>query len=110
MDPTEDLLFDQAELFTRGELPLAGEAGEACQVVRVAPCPAHPVTGVNLSPTAGTLCTKPTIKKKETEELEYQLSAAKRYCSFKRFDRKGKNKQHSSDYFEKLAKLGSNNK
>lgn len=59
VDPAQHLLLHQAELLARGELPLAGEAGEAGQVVGIAPRPPHPVAGVDLPATAGTLGTEP---------------------------------------------------
>lgn len=54
----------QAELFPSGQLPLTGETGETGQVVHAAPSSSHPVTGVHLPATLGTLCAKPTVRKK----------------------------------------------
>lgn len=48
MDPAEHLLLYQSELLPGGQLPLAGEAGEAGQVVHVAFRPADPVCGVDV--------------------------------------------------------------
>lgn len=50
VDAAQHLLLHQAELLARGKLPLAGEAGEAGQVVGVAARPPHPVAGVDLPP------------------------------------------------------------
>lgn len=64
VDPAQHLLLHQAELLAGGELPLAGEAGEAGQVVGIAPRPPHPVAGVDLPATAGTLGTEPAAEEK----------------------------------------------
>lgn len=64
VDPAQDLLLHQAELLSRGQLPLTGEAGEARQVVSVAPGAPHPVAGVYLPPAAGALSTKPTARER----------------------------------------------
>lgn len=53
----------QAELLSRGKLPLAGETGETGQMVHAAPSPAHPVAGIHLPATLGTLGAKPTVSK-----------------------------------------------
>lgn len=66
VDPAQDLLLHQAELLPRGQLPLAGVAGKAGQMVGIAPGAPHPVAGVDLPPAAGALRTEPTVK--ETEE------------------------------------------
>lgn len=58
----------QAELLSSGQLPLAGETGETGQVVDAAPRPAHPVTGIHLPATLGTLSAKPTVRKKNEGE------------------------------------------
>lgn len=58
VDPAQHLLLHQAELLARGELPLAGEAGEAGQVVGIAARSPHPITGVDLPAAAGALGTK----------------------------------------------------
>lgn len=50
--PTQDLILDQGKLLSRGQLPLAGEAGEAGQVVDVALGSPHPVCGVDAAATA----------------------------------------------------------
>lgn len=52
----------QAELLPRGQLPLAGETGEAGQVVHAAPRPPHPVTGVHLPAALGALGAEPTVR------------------------------------------------
>lgn len=52
MHPAEHLLLHQRELLPGGQLPLAGEAGEARQVVHVALGPAHPVGGVDVAAAA----------------------------------------------------------
>lgn len=62
MDPAEHLLFHQAKLLARGELPLAGVAGEAGQVVGIALGASHPVAGVDLPSAAGTLGAEPTVR------------------------------------------------
>lgn len=59
VNPAQHLLLHQTELLAGGELPLAGEAGEAGEVVGVAPRSPHPVAGVDLPAAAGALCTKP---------------------------------------------------
>ena len=51
----------QAELLPGGQLPLAGETGEAGQVVHAAPGPPHPVAGVHLPAALGALGAKPTV-------------------------------------------------
>ena len=48
VDLAEHLLLHQSELLPGGQLPLAGEAGEAGQVVHVALRPADPVCGVDV--------------------------------------------------------------
>lgn len=48
MDLAEHLLLHQSELLPGGQLPFAGEAGEAGQVVHVALRPADPVCGVDV--------------------------------------------------------------
>ena len=58
MDAAKHLLLNQAEFFPGGQLTLAGEAGEAGQVVGVAARPPHPVTGIDLSATSGALGSK----------------------------------------------------
>lgn len=50
--PAEHLLLHQGELLPGGQLPLAGEAGEAGQVVHVALGPADPVRGVDVAAAA----------------------------------------------------------
>lgn len=65
MDPTQDLLLHQAKLLSRGQLPLTRVARKTCQVVCVSPRAAHPVAGVYLPPTAGTLSTKPTVRERK---------------------------------------------
>lgn len=52
MYSAKDFLLDQGELLSRGELSLAGEAGEARQVIDIALGPAHPVRGVDVPPAA----------------------------------------------------------
>lgn len=54
MNPAEHLLLHQSELLPGGQLPLAGEAGEAGQVVNVALRPADPVCGVDVPAAART--------------------------------------------------------
>lgn len=49
VDPAEHLPLHQSELLPGGELPLAGEAGEAGQVIDAALGPADPVRGVDVS-------------------------------------------------------------
>lgn len=68
MNPAQHLLLHQAELLAGGELPLAGEAGEAGKVVGIAPCSAHPVAGVDLPAAAGTLGTEPAVGEKRRGE------------------------------------------
>ena len=51
--PAQHLLLHQGEFLPGGQLPLAGEAGEAGQVVHVALRPAHPVGGVDVAAAAG---------------------------------------------------------
>lgn len=68
VDPAQDLLLHQAKLLSRGQLPLTRVARKACQVVCVSPRTAHPVAGVYLPPTAGTLSTKPTVRERKREE------------------------------------------
>lgn len=48
VDPAEHLLLHQSELLPGGQLSLAGEAGEAGQVIDVALGPADPVCGVDV--------------------------------------------------------------
>lgn len=55
----------QAELFPSGQLPLTGETGETGQVVHTTPSPPHPVTGINLPATLGTLGAEPAVRKKK---------------------------------------------
>lgn len=62
VDPTQNLLLHQAELLARRQLPLARVAGEAGQVVGVAPGAPDPVAGVDLPPAAGALSTEPTVE------------------------------------------------
>lgn len=52
----------QAELLPGRQLPFTGETGETGQVVHAAPGPPHPVTGVHLPATLGTLCAEPTVR------------------------------------------------
>lgn len=52
VDSAEHLLLHQGELLPGRQLPLAGEAGEAGQVIDVALGPAHPVCGVDVSAAA----------------------------------------------------------
>lgn len=54
VDLAEDLLLHQRKLFPGGQLPLAGEAGEAGQVIHVALRPADPVCGVDVPSAART--------------------------------------------------------
>lgn len=54
MNPAEHLLLHQSELLPGGQLPLAGEAGEAGQVIDVPLGPADPVRGVDVPATART--------------------------------------------------------
>lgn len=54
MNPAEHLLLHQSELLAGGQLPLAGEAGEAGQVIDVALGPADPVRGVDVPAAART--------------------------------------------------------
>lgn len=61
VDPAQNLLLHQAKLLARRQLPLARVAGEAGQVVGVAPGAADPVAGVDLAPAAGALSTEPTV-------------------------------------------------
>lgn len=58
VDPAQHLFLHQAELLARGELPLAGEAGKAGQVVGIAARSPHPITGVDLPAAAGTFGTE----------------------------------------------------
>lgn len=67
VDPTQDLLLHQAKLLSCGQLPLTRVARKTRQVVCVSPCPPHPVAGVYLPTTAGTLSTKPTVRERERE-------------------------------------------
>lgn len=64
MDPTKYFLLHQPELLACGQLPFAGEAGEAGQMVGIASGSPYPVAGVDLPATAGTLCTKPTVRQR----------------------------------------------
>lgn len=59
---TEHSALHQAELLSGRQLPLAGETGEAGQVVHTAPGPSHPVAGVHLSATLGALSAEPTVR------------------------------------------------
>lgn len=52
--PTQHLLFHQGKLLSRRQLPLAGEASEAGEVVHIALGSPYPVSGVDASPTART--------------------------------------------------------
>ncbi len=56
----------QAKLLPGRQLPLTGETGKTGQVVHAAPSPPHPVTGVHLPATLGTLSAEPTVRKKTT--------------------------------------------
>lgn len=68
MAAAEHPALHQAELLSSGQLPLAGETGKTGQVVDAAPSPAHPVAGVHLPATLGTLSAKPTVRKKNKGE------------------------------------------
>lgn len=54
VDSTQHPFLNQGKFLPRGELALAGEAGEAGQVVGVALCSPHPVFGVHVPATVGT--------------------------------------------------------
>lgn len=56
----ENPALHQAELLPRRQLPLAGEAGKAGQVVDAAPRPPHPVAGEHLPAALGALGAEPT--------------------------------------------------
>lgn len=62
MDSTQQFLPNQSKLLTRGQLPLTGEAQEACQVVNISLSPANPICGVNRFPTARAPCPIPPAK------------------------------------------------
>jgi len=62
-----------AELLPGGQLPLAGEAGEAGQVVHAAPGPPHPVAGVHLPATLGALSAEPTVRRTRKRAGEGRL-------------------------------------
>ncbi len=51
VNPAEHLLLHQSELLAGRQLPLAGEAGKAGQVIHVSLCPADPVSGVDVPAT-----------------------------------------------------------
>lgn len=65
VNPAQDLLLHQAKLLSRGQLPLTRVTRKTCQVVCVSPRTPHPVAGVYLPPTAGTLSTKPTVRERK---------------------------------------------
>lgn len=48
MNPAKHFSLHQGELLPGGQLPLAGEAGEAGQMIDVALRPADPVCGVDV--------------------------------------------------------------
>lgn len=78
VDPAQHLFLHQAKLLPRGQLPLARVAREARQVVRVAPGAPHPVAGVDLTPAAGTLSTKPTVRDRRREAAEARETRRRR--------------------------------
>lgn len=61
VDSAQHLLLNQAKFLARGQLALAGEAGEAGQMVGVAAGPPHPVAGVDLSATPCALGPKSAV-------------------------------------------------
>lgn len=67
MDAAKHLLLNQAEFLSGGQLALAGEAGEAGQVVGVAASPPHPVTGIDLSAATGALGSKSATGQRGTK-------------------------------------------
>lgn len=67
MDAAKHLLLNQAEFLSGGQLALAGEAGEAGQVVGVAASPPHPVTGIDLSAASGALSSKSATGQRGTK-------------------------------------------
>lgn len=64
--PAQHPALHQAELLPGRQLPLAGVAGEAGQVVDAAPRPPHPVAGVHLPATLGTFSPKPTVRDEDS--------------------------------------------
>lgn len=62
MDSTQQFLPNQSKLLACGQLPLTGEAREACQVVNVSLRPVYPVRGLNRFPTARAPCPIPSVK------------------------------------------------
>lgn len=66
MDAAKHLLLNQAEFLPGGQLALAGEAGEAGQVVGVTARPPHPVAGIDLSAAPGALGSKSAAGQKGT--------------------------------------------
>lgn len=62
MDSTQQFLPNQSKLLACGQLPLTGEAQEACQVVNISLRPAYPICGLNRFPTARAPCPIPPVK------------------------------------------------
>lgn len=81
VNSAQDLLLHQAKLLSRGELPLTRVARETCQMVCVSSGAAHPVTGIYLPPTAGTLSTKPTVRERRRQAGESNEALLVCYCS-----------------------------
>lgn len=90
----EHSFVHQSELLSCRQLAFAGEAGEAGQVVSVTASSPHPVAGVDLAPTAGTLSTKPTVRETRPgasilccDSLKYRaLSRLRHHCSLGKLD------------------------
>lgn len=82
MDPAEHLLLHQGELFPGGQLPLAGEAGEAGQVVNVALRPADPVCGVDVPAAARTPGAVSSAGEGQDEQITHPDSSLRAFKDF----------------------------
>lgn len=71
VNPAEHLLLHQSELLPGGQLPLAGEAGEAGQVIHVALRPADPVRGVDVPAAARAPGAVPSAGEGRGEQIKH---------------------------------------
>lgn len=74
VNPAEHLLLHQGELLPGGQLPFAGEAGEAGQVVHVSLRPADPVCGVDVPAAARTPRAVPSAGEAHGEHIRHPHS------------------------------------
>lgn len=82
MDPAEHLLLHQSELLPGGQLPLAGEAGEAGQVVHVALRPADPVCGVDVPAAARAPGAVSSAGESHGEQIKHPHSCLRAFIFF----------------------------